>query len=207
MKIPRVLALWAAVGLIQSASAAVFISVGQSGANTNVNSTTSLTWNFTWNGSTDYVFDSAQFEINPDQGINSSSQLLVTIYSGFGGNAPGNSVLNLGGQQAVSAVTAAQVSALGAGFQTVNFIFPGSGLIQAGNYSVQLTSTADTSKDFNVKLGALTLYDGSKAAPLGSSLYSTDGNTTGTSTTAVPEPGSLGLVMFGLLGLGIRRRK
>jgi hypothetical protein len=185
---------------------AVLLSVDNSGQLKGVSTTQSLTWNFSWSGNTSYSFDRALFQVSLDNSIDPSKELVMKIYSGFGGNLPGNSVANIGGQPTVSVVTAGQVSALpGGGFKSVDFIFPASGTLAAGNYSVQLTSDAIAGTDFNVKVNALKLYDsdGTTQTELAPSEYTTDGNTTGES---IPEPSTLFLSVIGALGLLRRRR-
>ena len=91
-----------------------------------------------------------------DNGIVDSSQLIMKLYFGYGGDTGSNTLASIGGEAAVSMVTALQIKNLSGGaFRDVQFLFPKSGTLAAGNYSVQLTSTAAVGNDFNVKIGGL----------------------------------------------------
>lgn len=196
-----------ALSLSSVSQAATLVSVSQSGALRNINSTTIATWNFAWGGNQTFLFDRAEFTVDKDQSTIGSSTLTMTLWSGAGGNVPGNTVAQIGSLNTLSVITAASLEK---GWNTVAFMFPASGALAAGNYSVQLTSDAAPGSDFNVKVGALTFVDvatdGTKTT-LDSTYYTTDGNTDGTSTTAVPEPST---AIMGLLApalLLMRRRR
>lgn len=197
-----------ALSLSSVSQAATLVSVSQSGALRNINSTTIATWNFAWGGNQTFLFDRAEFTVDKDQSTIGSSTLTMTLWSGLGGNAGGNTVAQIGSLNTVSGITA---SSLEKGWNTVAFMFPASGALAAGNYSVQLTSNAAPGSDFNVKVGALTFVDvatdGTKTT-LDSTYYTTDGNTDGTSTIApIPEPST---AIMGLLApalLLMRRRR
>jgi hypothetical protein len=195
-KMKHILFLLAAICSVSYSNAAVLLEVGQSGAAKNVNTTSSpLTWSFTWNGG-NLQFNSAGFNGGRDSGTPAGDKLIMTLYSVVGGNA--TSVLS-------SFLTAADVSQ---GFNNLSFTFTPQTLA-AGNYFVQLTSTASAGNDFNVKVGALQLFDVNEntKTELDSSFYTTDGNTDGTSSAAlIPEPSALLLSALGALALLRRKR-
>lgn len=174
-----------------NAATSAIISLGNAGAFISVNSTSSPTWNFHWNGDTNYSFDSADFQLGKDGGMAAGETIEFSLYDSYGGAAGGGTNLIPG-----TYLTAAQVTGSTNTFTFSTAINP----LAAGDYSVVLSSTV-TAKNFKVKPGSFQIN-------VDPSLYTTDGNTTGTSAPApVPETSSSIMAAVGVLGmLSFRRR-
>lgn len=129
----------------------------------------------------------------------------MTLWSGFGGNQSFNNIVQIGGAATVSTITAGQMTG---GYNQIAFMFPAAGSLPAGDYSIQLTSSASEAKDFTVKTGALKLVDLTEGtrSDIDQTLYSTDGNLDGTSTAPIPEPSVSLLGLFATTFLLVRRR-
>jgi hypothetical protein len=189
-----------ACSLVAPCFGAVLISIDITGANSPVDSASSRTWNFT----VTQAIDVSRSVFSVKAGSQTSIPIIFDLYDGFG--ATGNILRSYTLSSAV-ATTSYNPPKI---FDFANIT------LNPGNYSATLTSTTGTSGSLQyfLKNGALKLYnDNGSATPtidptteLSSSFYTTDGNTTGTSTPQpVPEPSSL--ITLALTGLLVLRRR
>lgn len=180
----------------------VLIAIDNTGANDPVDRSNPRTWNFEVLDTTGSIrVNRSLFGLN--DGVNTVASIVFTIYSGLGGNRPGNVVLRqatLTADQVDNKYTTMEQF----GFSEITF--------GPGKYSATLTSEANSgNQSYFLKMGKLGLYvDDGTSSPavnsstmLSSSLWVQDSNSTG---TAVPEPHAL---LSGLLGglLMLRRRR
>ncbi len=184
----------------QQSAAVVLFSFGSSGAWLNVNTSNTLVWNFHWSGNTGYGFSSTDFQISAEPSISNTETILFSLYNSYGGAAGGGNNLIAG--QSGTSLTELQITG-----SSNQFTF-GPLTLTAGNYSIQLSSAVSGGKNdsFQVKANALVLVDSVNGA-LPSNLYTTDGNTTGTSTTVIPETSSSVLAALGVLFMLSSRRR
>ncbi|NQX01156.1 hypothetical protein HQ447_10875 [bacterium] len=196
------LALAIACPLVAPSFGAVLISIDITGANSPVDSGSPRIWNFT----VIQAIEVSRSVFSVKAGSKTTATIIFDLYDDFGGEG------NIIRSYTLSAADA------GSSYNPPSIFDFGNITLNPGSYSATLTSATDTSGAFQyfMKNGALKLYnDNGSATPtidsttaLSSSFYTTDGNTTGTSTpgTAVPEPSSLSVItLTGLLALRRRR--
>ena len=177
------------LGALDRLSANVIIDIDQTGANDPVSATSPRAWNFgittagaAYFSANGITFDTAIFDAKIHSGA--TDPLVFTLYSGLGGNQPGNTVL------ATVTHAANTFNNQYGGTAASTFDFTGLSLT-TGYYSVTLTSSAssDPNSEYFLKQGMLAL-ENSNGTTLNSSFWlQAKGTGNATSTLAlVPEP-------------------
>lgn len=130
----------------------------------------------TLGGSQSLIFTNIGIYMN--RGPQTATNFQVTIYRGLGGPTNGNTILT---NYSISETNINQ------GNTTLfNLLLNNPILLSNGNYSLQLSSTADTGNTgFGVRQGTLNLFDSNGTTPLPTALWVADTNTTGSAGTNI----------------------
>lgn len=177
----------------QQSNAAVLFSFGSAGSWININTSTTLVWNFNWLGGTSYDFSSTDFQLRSESGVATTEVLTFSLFNTYGGAAGG-------GTNLISSYTGTSLTELDISGSNNVFNF-GPVNLTNGEYSIQLSSSVSGAPrdSFQVKASALSLTN------VPSNLYTTDGNTAGTSS--IPETSSSIMAAVSVLGMLSYRRR